>query len=129
MVSIALVIFLIFRAEITWSETKNYALNFSEGQYNKAHVLFLQAAKADPNSWVRYQIFLPSKAVQILCLYTLESGINVGARLLIVGLFPSGYLLIIVGTFINFFVGLNIMVKSSIEIFVLKFLHAGIIFL
>ena len=49
--------FFIFRAEITWSEAKNYGLNFSEGQYDKAHVLFLQAAKADPNSWVRSDTF------------------------------------------------------------------------
>ena len=51
---ICIYFYFIFRAEITWSEAKNYDLNFSEGQYDKAHVLFLQAAKADPNSWVRH---------------------------------------------------------------------------
>ena len=34
---------------------------------------------------------------------TLDSGINVGVRLLIFGLFSSGYVLIKGGTFINFF--------------------------
>ena len=35
---------------------------------------------------------------------TLDSGINVGVRLLIFGLFSSGYVLIKGGTFINFFI-------------------------
>ena len=35
---------------------------------------------------------------------TLDSGINVGVRLLILGLFSSGYVLIKGGTFINFFI-------------------------
>ena len=35
---------------------------------------------------------------------TLDSGINVGVRLLIIGLFSSGYVLIKGGTFINFFI-------------------------
>ena len=37
-------------------------------------------------------------------LSTLDSGINVGVRLLIFGLFSSGYVLIKGGTFINFFI-------------------------
>ena len=39
-----------------------------------------------------------------LALNTLDSGINVGVRLLIFGLFSSGYVLIKGGTFINFFI-------------------------
>ena len=35
---------------------------------------------------------------------TLDSGINVGVRLLILGLFSSGYVLIKGGMFINFFI-------------------------
>ena len=36
--------------------------------------------------------------------YTLDSGINVGVRLLIFGIFSSGYVLIKGGTFINLFI-------------------------
>ena len=35
---------------------------------------------------------------------TLDSGINVGVRLLIFGIFSSGYVLIKGGTFINYFI-------------------------
>ena len=39
-----------------------------------------------------------------LYLLTLDSGINVGVRLLILGIFSSGYVLIKGGTFINLFI-------------------------
>ena len=51
-----------------------------------------------------------SKNYNFVCFFplgnwcTLDSGINVGVRLLISGLFSSGYVLIEGGTFINFFI-------------------------
>ena len=47
---------------------------------------------------------MPKTAIAGFGQTTLDSGINVGVRLLIFGLFSSGYVLIKGGTFINFLI-------------------------
>ena len=54
---------------------------------------------------------------------TLDSGINIGVRLLILGLFSSGYMLIKGGMFVNFFIFIFSNIVSVYEIHCWSFSH------